>query len=256
MPATPRAAHALRLICRHKRIFLLSLGFLSRLGPAMHATADEMRLACVYYPAVGAVIGAVSVLPILFDCFAEQVWIQAWLYVLLLSWLTRGLHLDGLADLADALGSAANGEAFYSVLKDSRTGAFGCAALIMALSGQLVLAAACLERGSLVPLVCAPVFGRCLPILLSCVAPRHPKASLGALPASAPRAPALLVAAVSLLTVLFRLPLSAAFLSLAQVFVCLMLLRRIALRQGGYNGDFCGFAVVVGEIALLLAASV
>ena len=44
--------------------------------------------------------------------------------------LIRGLHHDGLADVADAFGSGKRGEEFRKILKDSRIGSFGALALI------------------------------------------------------------------------------------------------------------------------------
>lgn len=220
----------------------------------MAASAREMGLACVYYPAAGAVLGAALILPPYFGWFAGHVWVQAWLYVLLSAWLTRALHLDGLADLLDALGSGKSGDAFQAVLKDSRMGAFGCAGLILVLAGQIILTAACLKQSGLAPLAYAPVFGRCLPIALACIAPANPKARLGALLASAPKAPALLFAALCAAGGFFRLSSPSMFTALGLTVLCLYWLRRVALRQGGYNGDFCGFAVVVGETAVLLGA--
>ena len=220
----------------------------------MTASEQEMSLACVYYPLTGAVLGAVLVLPLYLGVFAEHIWIQAWLYVLLSTWLTRALHLDGLADVLDALGSGKTGEAFQAVLKDSRMGAFGCAGLIMAVTGQILLAAACLENRFLAPLLYAPIFGRCLPVLLSGIAPTNPRARLGALLASAPRMPALLLAATGVGGLLFLFPLPSVLTAIALTALCLGILRRTALREGGYNGDFCGFAIICGEIIVLLAA--
>lgn len=51
----------------------------------------------------------------------------------LLAFLTRGLHLDGLADTADALGSGAPAERALEIMKDSRTGAFGVMAVALLL---------------------------------------------------------------------------------------------------------------------------
>ena len=255
MPEYPSSQEELPgFLQRQGRAFLLALGFLTRLGPAMPATNREMALACAYYPAAGAVLGTVLILPPALGLFAGQPWVQAWLYVLLSAWLTRALHLDGLADLLDALGSGKSGDAFQAVLKDSRMGAFGCAGLILALAGQVTLAAACLQHGRLAPLLCAPVFGRCLPILLAAVAPPNPKASLGALLAAAPKAPALFIAVAGLGASLFRLAPTGAFVAISLAILCLWKLRQIALAQNGYNGDFCGAAVVIGETAFLLTA--
>jgi adenosylcobinamide-GDP ribazoletransferase len=241
------------------RLFCLSLGFLTRLCPAMQAADREMGLACLYFPAVGAALGAACAAPLaicaLFGLFAGHTLAQGWIYVLFSAWLTRCLHLDGLADLLDALGSGKQGEAFQAVLKDSRVGVFGCAGLVLALGGQAALAAACLDRGDLAPLVCAPIFGRCLPILLSLVTRPHPRAGLGALPALAPRAPAFFSAAGGLAAVAVCLPLRAALPAFALAGLCLVLLRRAAAARGGVNGDFFGCAVVAGESAVFLAAA-
>ena len=53
--------------------------------------------------------------------------------VALLAFLTRGLHLDGLADTSDALGSGAGPEKALSIMKDSHSGALGILVLILVL---------------------------------------------------------------------------------------------------------------------------
>ena len=63
----------------------------------------------------------------------------------LLAFLTRGLHLDGLADTADAIGSGAQAEKALSIMKDSRSGALG----VLALCSAIVLkAASCADLSS------------------------------------------------------------------------------------------------------------
>lgn len=221
----------------------------------MSASEKEMGLACVYYPAAGLALGLALTLPPAMGFFAGASWVQAWLYVALSAWLTRALHLDGFADLLDALGSGATGDSFQAVLKDSRMGAFGCAGLVLLLSGQIVMTEYCLHQDRLLPLLCAPVFGRCLPMLLASVAPANPRAVLGKLLAGAPRKAALATAGAGLALPLLFLPPAGFALLLALTAVCLAFLRRIALREGGYNGDFCGFIIVCGESAILLTAA-
>ena len=46
------------------------------------------------------------------------------------AWLTRGLHLDGLADFFDGLGGGNGPEKRLAIMKDSATGAFGVVGLI------------------------------------------------------------------------------------------------------------------------------
>jgi len=55
------------------------------------------------------------------------------LSVAALAWLTRGLHLDGVADLCDALGGGYDQEGRLAIMKDSSVGAFGVVALVVLL---------------------------------------------------------------------------------------------------------------------------
>jgi adenosylcobinamide-GDP ribazoletransferase len=55
------------------------------------------------------------------------------LLTLLLALLTRFLHLDGLADLADGLWGGFTIQRRLEIMKDSRTGSFGAAALSLVL---------------------------------------------------------------------------------------------------------------------------
>ena len=81
-------------------------------------------------------------------------------------WLTRGLHRDGVADLSDAVGPALDPERFWTILKDSRTGAFGVLGLILAVGGQWVACAGLIEARAFGALVFAPVLGRALGVVL------------------------------------------------------------------------------------------
>ncbi|WP_377271976.1 adenosylcobinamide-GDP ribazoletransferase [Peterkaempfera sp. SMS 1(5)a] len=53
-----------------------------------------------------------------------------------LAWLTRGLHLDGLADVADGLGSGKPAEDALRIMKQSDIGPFGVLTLLLVLLGQ------------------------------------------------------------------------------------------------------------------------
>ncbi|GAA4729473.1 adenosylcobinamide-GDP ribazoletransferase [Actinomycetospora chibensis] len=68
---------------------------------------------------------------------------------------TRGLHLDGLADLADGLGSHGDAERMLAVMRDPGTGAFAVIWLVVVLGIQATAWGALAERG----LVAAAVGG-------------------------------------------------------------------------------------------------
>lgn len=61
--------------------------------------------------------------------------------------LTRGLHLDGLADVADGLGSAKSPEDALRIMKRSDIGPFGVLTLVFALLAQIAVVSELYEQG-------------------------------------------------------------------------------------------------------------
>lgn len=242
---------------RQVHLFLLSLSFLTRLAPARTADNADMSAACLYYPLVGAMLGLLLTAPFYFGFLAGHFWIQAWCYLCLSAWLTRALHLDGVADIFDALGSGKKGHLFQEILKDSRLGAFGATGLFFVMSGQLLCTAGLLESSRLAPLVFAPVFGRSLPIILACIAPPSPQASLGKLLSSAPKSMCLGLAAICIVFGgLFCLGGIRNFLACGAAGAAVIIsLAHIARTNGGYNGDYFGAAIVMGELSVLLVSA-
>ena len=100
------------------------------------------RAAMLWAPAVGAVLGAAAGAA---AWGAEAVWGSPWLGAVaavgLLAVATRGLHLDGLADTADGLGSGRPPAQALEVMRRSDIGPFGMAAVLLVLLAQVGLAA-------------------------------------------------------------------------------------------------------------------
>jgi adenosylcobinamide-GDP ribazoletransferase len=100
----------------------------------------DWRWAAAHAPLVGLVLGGalgcldVLLLPLGALSAAALVWAVALL-------LTGAFHEDGLADTSDALGGGYDVGKVLAILKDSRIGSFGGAALVVSIVGRTTLLA-------------------------------------------------------------------------------------------------------------------
>ncbi|AGL15378.1 adenosylcobinamide-GDP ribazoletransferase [Actinoplanes sp. N902-109] len=171
--------------------------------------------------------------------------------------LTRGLHLDGLADAVDALGSYRSGPAALEIMKKPDIGPFGVAAIVLSL--LLQTAALAEVRGWAV--VVAWATGR-LAVSLACRrgVPAARPDGLGALvagtvPTGLVTVMAILVAAGATAAVPGR-PWAGPAAVVGVVVVVLLLLRHAVRRFGGVTGDVLGalteLATTITVVALAL----
>lgn len=251
----------MRFLRRELRAVLAALAFLSVLLPRACPSEDDIGRAAAYLPLAGLILGLLAGLP----AFIPTPYAGAKAFLILLAslYLTRCLHLDGWADVWDGWGSFRQGEAFWVVLKDSRIGAFGGVALILAVGGWLILLPPCLTGPDSPAWAIVPwafVLGRSACLALCLAARPLVRGSglgrmfiLGATPARtlAGLAVTPLVAVGCIRAGLLTPGLILVSTGLAGAVVLSLL--RFARRQGGLNGDFLGAGIVAGELAALLA---
>ena len=101
--------------------------------------AADLGRSASWFPCVGLLVGtcvgAVGVGGALVEA-----WLGALLATVAWVWITGALHLDGLADLADALGASHRDRSrFLEVLRDPHLGVFGATTLFLAIASKLVL---------------------------------------------------------------------------------------------------------------------
>ncbi|MCU0596782.1 MAG: adenosylcobinamide-GDP ribazoletransferase [Desulfobacterota bacterium] len=85
-----------------------------------------------FFPLVGALLGFV-VLLVDYAALAigfKHPFVSALLSMTLVTWLTGGLHIDGLGDVADAFGGGKSKEHILQLLKDPAMGSFGVCAIV------------------------------------------------------------------------------------------------------------------------------
>ena len=145
------------------RAFIVAAQFLTRVPtPQIHDfRPDDLSRAAGFFPLVGFLIGVALWLAavgggmiggLVAGLFVVIVWIA----------ITGGLHIDGLADVADALGAAHRSpDRFVEVLRDPHVGTFGVLAIVLSVLAKFVLVSELARLGAgLVGLLLVPAWAR------------------------------------------------------------------------------------------------
>ena len=238
----------------------LAIGTLTRLRvPApRRVDAGVARVAMLLAPVVGALLAAVGALVLVaVEVAGPAPLLGAVLTIAWLAWLTRALHWDGLADLADGLGSGAEASRALAVMKDPSVGAFGVLAVVLVLATQVsALASIPAPAQAAIALVVAVVAGR-LSLTLSTVrgVPAASADGLGAAVAGSVPLPAGVVVLVAAVVVAALVDPTWAFALLIGVAVGLATTFLGVRRLGGITGDVLGAGVELATAASLVASA-
>jgi adenosylcobinamide-GDP ribazoletransferase len=242
--------------------------------PVTEPRRATVAAAMAWAPAVGLLLGVVAavVLVVADHPLGVGSLTAAGLAVATLALLTRGLHLDGLADLADGLGSGKPAPIALEIMRRSDIGPLGTVTLILALLIQVAALSHAETAGpahGAAALITAVVTGR-LAITWACrqgIPAARPN-GLGALVAGTVR-PAIPVA-LTLATVTaaaaavvvstrvtgelfgWSLPLAV----VAGLAAALVVQRHSTRRLGGITGDVLGALAEVATTATLIVAAI
>jgi adenosylcobinamide-GDP ribazoletransferase len=146
----------------------LAIQFLTRVPvPAVgNYSPEELSRSAAWFPFVGLGIGLCLSL-VMFVCEHRSAAIAAVLTLVVWTWLTGALHLDGLADLTDALAAAhRDPQKFFPVLADPHVGSFGVVSIVLALMLKAA-ALAQLAHPTLIALPLIPAWARLGPLAWS-----------------------------------------------------------------------------------------
>jgi len=250
------AARTLEALRFYSRLPVPALSF----ERAPFAVPDLKRLA-PYAPPAGAIIGACGAIVLLAArALALPALVAAALAVSALILVAGGLHEDGLADVADGFGGGATRERKLDIMRDSRLGAYGAAALVLSLllraAALAALTGESVATGAAALLLAGAVSRACSVAPLALLAPARSDgagASVGRLGADAfgkSVAASLALAAIFGLGVL---GLGRALLAFVLAWAAALAMVAIARRQiGGQTGDVGGASQQLAEIACLL----
>ena len=235
-----------------------AFAFLTRL-PVWRGPLRDVDLgrSVSFFPLVGLVLGFVltGVAAALAGSVAP--WLVAVLLAVLLAGLTGGLHLDGFADVFDALGGGRGDRArMLEIMRDSRIGAHGAAALNLLLIAKVAALAQAVERRDLLPLLAFPTIARWLAALLVVLFPYARAEGVGrAFSGEAGRLQAAIASVIAVVTIAaLGAPLLLPALGTAVVvFAFAFWLHR---RLGGLTGDVYGAAIELGEVSMLALSTI
>jgi adenosylcobinamide-GDP ribazoletransferase len=237
--------------------------------PPRRVGAATARVAILLAPVVGALLGifASAVLAAIATLGGGDL-LAAALAVAALALLTRGLHLDGLADVADGLGSGRDPASALSVMRRPDIGSFGALSLLLVVVTQVAALARSQQLGfGSVAVVLAVLVGR-VGVVVACTA-GIPAARTDGLGASvAGTVPKVWAAGwtIGLLSVAavygaWHPQTGAAPLvvsSLGGLFLAALLLRHCLRRLGGVTGDVLGAVcetATTGTLVLMALAN-
>ena len=214
---------------------------------------QELGRSLLFYPLVGLLLGGL-------------LWTLDWVLggsplllhaaLLLTAWvlLSGGLHLDGLADSADAwLGGFGDRERTLTIMKDPRSGPIAVVTLVLVLLLKFAALLALIEQQHSVALILAPLIGRSALLGLFLSTPYVRPGGLGqALADHLPRVAGKQVLLLSALVCVLIAGFSGVF-AVALAVVGFFWLRQVMMRRlGGTTGDTAGALLELLEVAVLV----
>lgn len=238
------------------RAFALALQLLTRLPvptSSQPPRSEDLGLSVLFFPVVGLLIGVLltglhTVLWVIDPGVLAALVLTAWVL------LTGGLHLDGLADTADAwIGGQGDRDRTLMIMKDPRSGPLAIIAIVLVLLNKFAALQMLLAGDARIILLLTPVLGRTFIVLLLATTPYVRADGLGApyaryLPRLSCGLLGLLVAAATVALQEWH-----GIAILAALGLLFFGLRHwLMARLGGLTGDTLGAACELAETTALL----
>jgi adenosylcobinamide-GDP ribazoletransferase len=233
----------------------IALQFLSSLPIRLPGMPEPEQLgrSLLFYPLVGLLFGlilwvlnlALSGAPLLLHAaLLLTVWVV----------LSGALHLDGLADSADAwLGGFGDRERTLTIMKDPRSGPIAVVTLVLVLLLKFAALLALIEQGHGLMLIIVPLLGRAALLGLFLTTPYVRAGGLGqALADHLPRKAGWRVLGLSALGCVLIAGFGAVVALVISVVVFVWLRQVMMRRLGGATGDTAGALLELLEMVVLV----
>ena len=246
-----------KYLIREKNLFLTSLVFFTRIPVKMKNYREEwLNSSTKYISIIGWIVGGMGSLVFLAAHWLLPFSLAVAISMIFTIWLTGAFHEDGFADICDGLGGGYSKEQILTIMKDSRTGAYGVVGMILMLLSKFLALHAVAPGMIPVVLLSGHTLSRMMvPTLIhtadyvrdidtSKIKPVGKKIQTGEF----------VFALLTGLAVLFLLPSRIFLLSLPVLLLVYFLSRRMLIKQiSGYTGDALGALQQISELVFYLA---
>ncbi|SAK75028.1 cobalamin synthase [Caballeronia catudaia] len=237
------------------RYFFAALGYFTRVPVPRWVGFEReyLNAAARYFPLVGAMVGGVAALVYLAALRVFPAGVAVLLSMAATLALTGAFHEDGLADCVDAFGGAYTRDDALRIMHDSRIGAFGAIALVVALALKWQTLASLPPQRVAWTMIAAHAASRVFAISYL-VTLEYVRAEGKAKPVAQRMSLAsFALALVFGLPWLVMIDVRLACATIVVLAVLRFVIGRYFVRRiGGYTGDCLGFAQQVFEIAIYL----
>ena len=235
--------------------FWIALQFLTTFPVRLSTMPTPLQnaQALLFYPVVGLLIGAI-LYGITLLLYALPVVLLSSVILVLWIWLTGGLHLDGLADTADAwVGGFGDKARTLAIMKDPSCGPIGVLSLVIVCLLKWSVLYVLLQEKLYTALMLFPLLGRLVPLFFFLSTDYVREKGLGSQLGQHLARP--IAIALLLLTPLVALYWAwIGVVVLASFYLALWYLRcKFIQRIGGVTGDTIGASIEMIELATLFS---
>ena len=246
--------------------FVLSIQWFTRLplNFSVPATPENMAYSLLFLPLIGGIVGILSCgIFLMLDALtqATSLLVSA-LLVSFNTWITGGIHLDGLGDTADAwLGAPHNREKMLRIMKDPNAGIAAILALCLVLILQVTAIDSLLNDNSstlMIALLICPILSRSMGLMFFITTRYGVEGHQGLCSSYAQFIPKTI--ALIILIMIFSAILIISwvderfFILLVMSMLSFLVIRYWALKHlGGFTGDIVGSVVVISEVSGLVS---
>ncbi|MBM3162525.1 MAG: adenosylcobinamide-GDP ribazoletransferase [Chlorobi bacterium] len=226
--------------------------------PVPGRDAERFSMSLYWFPVVGLFLGGVQATVMYALRLAGWVEFAGFAAVLCGVLLTRGMHVDGLADLADGFWGGKNREAALRIMKDPAVGSFGVLALVFVMLLKWLAATRLAMFQDYSTFVAGIVLGRWVQVILAALMP-YARSEGGTARSFVTGAGKSHLAVTTVCSVLFLIllphaaaaPVVVAIVSAAMVAAVMAVVA--ARKIGGVTGDVLGASSELAECAVWVA---